>query len=175
MDATTAIRLLEGAVPAIAGTWADLGCGDGTFTFALAHWLGSGARIYAVDHDPAALSRLRRRSRTPTGIIIPVEGDFSAPMDLPGLDDGLDGILFANSLHYISEPEDVLARWASRLHLDRWVPYPITPQRLATVASSAGLSDPVITASMPSAFTGTLYAAYSVRRGPRGAGTITGP
>jgi ubiquinone/menaquinone biosynthesis C-methylase UbiE len=178
VDATTAIRLLEGALQGAGGNWADLGCGDGTFTLALADRLGSDARIVAVDQDPAALSRLRRRLRQRANITL-IEGDFTGSMDL--LPEGVawDGILFANSLHYVPEPEDVLKRWASRLRVEgravfveydrrtanRWVPYPISPRRLAEIAASAGLSDPRITAAIPSAFTGRLYAAYSVRYG----------
>lgn len=186
MDSESAIRLLEGAVNGTGGTWADLGCGDGTFTLALADRLGSGARIYAIDHDPAALSRLRRRSPARTNII-PIEGDFTVSLDLPEAGDSLDGILFANSLHYVREPEHVLARWVSRLRpegsavfveydrraANRWVPYPISPERLARIAASAGLSDPVVTATAPSAFRGRIYAATSVRRHPRHTGTMT--
>lgn len=99
----------------------------------------------------------------------------------------LDGILFANSLHYVRDPLGVLRRWTTRLRLEgrvvfveydlraasRWVPYPISPETLARIAASAHLSVPVVTATFPSAFTGTLYAAYSVRRDPRRIGTIT--
>ena len=185
MDTASAIRLLEGAVDGTGGTWADLGCGDGTFTAALAERLGSGARVFAVDHDPSALSRLRQRFRSNPGII-PVEGDFTGSPGLLGEPVTLDGILFANSLHYVRKPEDVLARWASRLRPDGravfveydrrdanpWVPYPISPRKLATIAASAGLSAPVVTATAPSAFRGSLYVAYSVRRDPRHTGTI---
>lgn len=108
-------------------------------------------------------------------------------MALPEEHGALDGILLANSLHYVPEPEHVVARWVSRLRLEgrvvfveydrraanRWVPYPISPQKLATIAASAGLSDPIVTATSPSAFSGRLYVAYSVRRAPRHTGTIT--
>jgi SAM-dependent methyltransferase len=134
----------------------------------------------AIDQDPAALARLRRRVRQRTNII-PIQGDFTGPLELPLKDAALDGILFANSLHYIPEPEDALKRWVSRLRLEgravfveydrrianRWVPYPISPRRLAEVAVSAGLSPPRFTAATPSAFSGRLYAAYSVRHDPQ--------
>jgi ubiquinone/menaquinone biosynthesis C-methylase UbiE len=184
VDTPDAVRLLEGAIPRAGGTWADLGCGDGTFTLALADLLGAEARIYAIDHDPAALSRLRRRARARTSITS-VEGDFTDSLDLPG--GALDGVLFANSLHYAPEPEAVLTRWASRLRSEgravfveydrrtanRWVPYPIPPRRLAEIVASAGLSGPMFTNTRPSEFSGTLYAAYSVRHDVQRAGTIT--
>lgn len=31
-------------------TWADLGCGSGTFTLALAELLSAGSHIHAIDH-----------------------------------------------------------------------------------------------------------------------------
>jgi ubiquinone/menaquinone biosynthesis C-methylase UbiE len=186
VDTPSAVRLLERAIPRAGGTWADLGCGDGTFTLALADLLGPDARIYALDRDPGALSRLRRRTRARTNVIS-VEGDFTDSLDLPGERGALDGILFANSLHYVPEPEDVLGRWATRLRSEgravfveydrrtanRWVPYPIPPRRLAEIAASTGLSEPVITATRPSSYSGTLYAAYSVRHDVQRTGTIT--
>ena len=183
VDLPTATLLLEGAVPGTGGYWADLGCGDGTFTLALADWLGSGARIVAIDQDSAALSRLRRRLRQRVNIT-PIEGDFTSSLDLLQEGAALDGILFANSLHYIPDPESVLRRWASRLRVEgravfveydrraanRWVPHPISPRRLAEIAVSAGLSEPRITAATPSAFSGSLYAAYCVRHDPQHVG-----
>jgi len=39
-------------------TWADLGCGDGTFTLALGDLLSSDSTIHAVDRDASALRRI---------------------------------------------------------------------------------------------------------------------
>ena len=52
-------RLTNSPGPA---TWADLGCGDGTFTLALASLLPAGSTIYAVDQDAAALRALPEAS-----------------------------------------------------------------------------------------------------------------
>jgi trans-aconitate methyltransferase len=38
-------------------TWADLGCGDGTFTRALAERLAQGSTIHAVDRNRGAVTR----------------------------------------------------------------------------------------------------------------------
>lgn len=51
MKRQEAVNLIEKAIqysdkPQI---WADLGCGDGTFTHALAHLLPNGSHIYAID------------------------------------------------------------------------------------------------------------------------------
>jgi len=45
----------EAAAPT---TWADLGCGDGIFTRALAESLAAGSTIHAMDRDRAALRKI---------------------------------------------------------------------------------------------------------------------
>lgn len=172
MDVRRAIILLRGAILQTTGSWADLGAGEGTFTLALAELLGSGGRVYAVDRDARALSKLERRV---TGLanVIPVVADFTDPVDLPGSAGVLDGLLFANSLHYSVHPERILERWVRKLRpggqvvvveYDRraanpWVPYPIPPSRLETVAAEVKLSPPRVAATQPSAFSGDLYVA----------------
>lgn len=178
MDASEAVALLSGAVPRRAGTWADLGAGDGTFTRALTRLLGPGSRIYAVDRDPSALATLERAAGQDAVTVIPVAADFTRPFDLPGLaETRLDGMLFANALHFVRDTDVVLARLAGwlgpsgrvvlieydRRAASRWVPYPIPAARLPALAASAGLSTPVITATRPSAFGGLLYVAAADR------------
>lgn len=38
--------------------WADLGCGSGTFTLALASLLSPGSFVYAIDRNAAALQQI---------------------------------------------------------------------------------------------------------------------
>ncbi len=38
-------------------TWADLGCGSGIFTYALASLLKKGSTIYAIDRDIASFKK----------------------------------------------------------------------------------------------------------------------
>lgn len=168
------VQLIQGAVPKKASTWADLGCGDGVFTRALAELIGPDGKIYAVDKDRRALSKLEPRIPGHARVV-PVLADFTLALDLPGDAGKLDGLLFANSLHYDPAPEITLARLAlglvpggrvvvveyDRRAANRWVPYPISPARLAELAAAAGLSTPEITGTLPSAFTGVLYAAVS--------------
>lgn len=177
MDVSDAAHLIQGAVHGTGGIWADLGCGDGTFTLALHRLLGPTSRVYAVDRDPQALAALRRR--VDATAILTVAADFTNEVELPGHEGPLDGILLANSLHYVEDAERVLASWAARLRPEgrvvfveydrrgssRWVPYPIPPSRLQRLATAAGLSPPVITRVQPSEFTGTLYAAFTTRAG----------
>jgi len=169
--------LLEGAIPQGSGVWADLGCGDGVFTQALVEVLGQGSRVYAVDRDRRAIASLRRRiPNSPT--VIPVVSDFAHTFELPGIEPGyLDGILLANSLHYVKDAETVLGRLVSMLApggrvvvieydhraANPWVPYPIGVARWKALAAAAGLSTPIVTATRPSRFSGDLYVAAADR------------
>jgi len=176
-----AVTLIAGAVPPDVGAWADVGAGQGTFTRALAELLGPHSRIYAVDRDARAVAALERWAAKEASNVIPVAADFTGPFDLPGLaEPGLDGMLLANTLHFALDADVVLRRLAAwvrpggrivvveydRRAASRWVPYPVPPARLTVLAAFAGLSGPVITATRPSAFGGTLYVATSERRSP---------
>jgi ubiquinone/menaquinone biosynthesis C-methylase UbiE len=174
MNARDAVELLAGAVPARGGAWADLGAGEGLFTRALAARLGPGGVVYAVDRDTRALANLRRDAERDALAVTTVTGDFMADVALPDVREGeLDGVLFANALHYVSDPAVVLARWVrwlcpigrivvveyERRRANPWVPYPLPPQGLHDAALAAGLTPPVVTATRPSAFGGNLYVA----------------
>jgi len=174
-----AFDLLAGAVPAHGGTWADLGAGEGLFTRALAERVGPGGAVYAIDRDARALALLRRQAERDALSVTTVVGDFTADVGLPNVREGdLDGLLFANALHYAPDPAAVLARWLrwmrphgrvvvveyDRRRANPWVPYPLPPQRLHDLAVAAGLSAPVVTATRPSAFGGNLYVATLDRR-----------
>jgi ubiquinone/menaquinone biosynthesis C-methylase UbiE len=177
MNATDAVRLIDGAIPRPGGTWADLGAGDGTFTRALAEVLGPKAKVYAVDQDPRAMAAVERWAAKTAANVIPVVADFTRPFELPGLDGVLEGMLFANALHFVRDADVVVARLAEWLRpggrvviveydrrpASRWVPYPIPAARLPALAKSAGLATPVIVATQPSAYGGDLYVATADR------------
>ncbi len=174
MKTRDAVALIADAVPRRAGTWADVGSGDGTFTRALVELLGLAARIYAVDRDARALASLRRWAARDGANVIPVEADFTRALELPEL---LDGLLVANALHFARHADVVLARLAAlvrpggrvviveydRRAASRWVPHPIWRDRLPALAADAGLSPPRVTATRPSAFGGTIYVAAADR------------
>ena len=178
MDTRDAVELIREAIPRPEGDWADLGCGDGGFTRALAELIGANGRIYALDRDARAISALGRWAKRHAPQLVPIVADLSGPFELPGLGERkLAGILIANALHYVPETDAVLARLAARLRLGgrvviveyeqevatRWVPYPIPARRLPALATAAGLSPFVVTATRPSAFGGLLYAAAAER------------
>ena len=182
MMTSDAIALIRDAVPSGPSIWADFGAGTGTFTHALADILGAGSRIYAVDRDRRALQAIARWANEVAAEVVLVVADIAAPLGLPSLaTQQLDGILLANTLHFIEDAAGVLSRLAQRLRLggrvvlveydrrraSRWVPYPISPAELPALAASAGLSPPVITARQPSAFGGELYVAVAEKPGNR--------
>jgi ubiquinone/menaquinone biosynthesis C-methylase UbiE len=151
-----------------------VGAGEGTFTLALAELLGTDAKIYAIDHDVDAIAELTRAAESVDARIIPVTADFSRTFELPKLGDTLlDGMLFANALHFVRDADAVLARLArwlrpagsvviveyDRRAASQWVPYPISLARLPALTHAAGLSTPTITATRPSTYGGNLYVA----------------
>ena len=176
MTPSDAVDLLAQAISTRGGVWADFGAGDGTFTRALAQLLGPMSRIYAVDRDAHAVAALEQWAQTAESKILPVMGDFSMPFDPPG-NSLLDGMLFANSLHYVRDPDIVLGRlvaWIKpggrvvvveydRRKANRWVPYPIPEAKLSSLTKAAGLSAPTVVARRPSIYEGEMYVAVAGR------------
>ena len=180
MNPSEASSLLVDAVPVHArrGTWADLGSGDGTFTRALAELVDADCHIYAVDRDAQAIASLNDLVRDHPNVR-PVAADFTGDFTLPDRGDAnLSGLLFANSLHYVKNPDAVLRRLVELLEpsgrvvvieYDRrgpnqWVPFPIPMSRVDELFANAGLEAPAITATRPSRYGGDLYVA-SAKRG----------
>src|SRR3954463_3929944 len=117
MDARDAARLIA---PGVSGrVWADLGAGRGTFTMALATLLGPAGRVYAVERDASAIEALeklaRRQDRDERALIDVIRGNFATAR--LALDD-TDGVLMANSLHFVPDDEQapLLGRLARQLH-----------------------------------------------------------
>lgn len=179
MTHADAVALIRDAVPRQKGMWTDVGAGEGVFTRALAELIGPGSRIYAVDRRERALGALASLTVEGGPTVHPVAADFTRPFDLPDPPaDGLDGLLFANALHFAPDPAAVLARLAAWLRpgghvvlveydrraASRWVPYPIPIAQLPSLAASAGLTPPVVSATRPSAYGGSLYVAAARRR-----------
>lgn len=176
MTPSEAVDLLKPAIATRGGVWADLGAGEGTFTRALAELLGPDAHIYAVDRDANAVAELKRWAPKAKAKVTPVMGDFSLPFDPPGKA-LLDGMLFANSLHYVRDQGAVLARLADwikpggravfveydRRDANRWVPYPIPIATLSKVTAAAGLTAPEVVGRRPSLYQGEMYVAWAGR------------
>jgi ubiquinone/menaquinone biosynthesis C-methylase UbiE len=156
------------------GTWADLGAGTGAFTLALADLLGPHGVIHAIDRDRRALAELRSAfvSSLPRADLRARVGDFTRRLDLSDLD----GVVMANSLHFVEEKIPLLAlvrgylKHGGRLLLveydsDRgndWVPYPLTFARWRDLASEAGFIETRKLATVPSRFLHAIYSAVSI-------------
>lgn len=168
------VALIRGGVAP--GVWADLGSGAGAFTLALADLLGPGARILSVDRDAGALRRQREdmADRFPSATVDYRQGDFTRPLDLPPLD----GVLMANSLHFVRRKEPVLAlvhaalRPGGRLLLieydaDRgnpWVPHPLSYATWERMAADNRFTETRLLARQPSRYLGAIYSALSIRQ-----------
>jgi ubiquinone/menaquinone biosynthesis C-methylase UbiE len=168
---------LQGGVPQGDGVWADLGAGSGAFTLALAELLEPDGRIFVVDQDAGALKRnestLRKRfPRTESSYLV---ADFTRLIDLPLLD----GVVMANSLHFYREKEKILKLVSSYIRLggrlilveydsDRgnvWVPHPLSFQSWKVMAVRLGFGEPILLATYPSRFLGSIYAALTQIKG----------
>jgi SAM-dependent methyltransferase len=170
--------MISGGVASTAapGTWADLGCGDGTFTRALAQLLPMGSAVHAVDLDGAALAGIPA-DRDGVRIVTHL-ADFTE--QAWAFEGRLDGILMANSLHYVRGQEGFVRECSERLKDDgrfivveydferpnRWVPYPVSRRRLTELFTGAGYSAPVWLGARVSVYQrGELYAALIQRAG----------
>jgi ubiquinone/menaquinone biosynthesis C-methylase UbiE len=155
--------------------WLELGAGEGAFTLALADLLGPGAEIVALDRDASALRRLAEElpRRFPGRTLTTVVADFRDPLPAGPFD----GVLAANSLHFVTDPVEVLRRVGVILRpggrlivveydADRgkpWVPHPFSSRRFAALATAAGFIEPRVVGRVPSRFLEAIYAAAADR------------
>ncbi|HEX7869860.1 MAG TPA: class I SAM-dependent methyltransferase [Chryseobacterium sp.] len=80
--------------------WADLGCGNGTFTYALAEVLPFESEIFAVDYGSQKL--LEKHNEV--SIYFQKENFENNHLDFPLLY----GILMANSLHFVKDKKHLI-------------------------------------------------------------------
>lgn len=169
------VRLIRAGIPTRGGVWADLGSGSGAFTLALADLLGPGAHIYSVDRDRRALreQEVAMRARFPQVSVDYLEADFTAKLTLPPLD----GLLMANSLHFVREKAPVLAQLRTYLrpggslllveyNAERgnpWVPYPLSYPTWEKLSQQHGFTQTRLLSTVPSRFLREIYAARSLR------------
>ena len=165
--------MLEDGITGRGGRWAELGAGEGNFTLALADLLGPGSHITAVDRDGGALMTLAERmgKRFPDTAVETKAADFTRPLGLSGLD----GIVMANSLHFVRDKAPVLELVRNMLrpggqlivveygtdHGNPWVPHPFSYERWEKMAAQAGLEKTRLLRTIPSRHTGSMYSAVS--------------
>jgi len=169
------VALLAGGVTqSEGGAWADLGAGTGAFTLALADLIGPHGVIHAIDRDRAALAELRSAfvSAVPQAELRVHVGDFTRRLDLADLD----GVVMANSLHFVEDKRAVLAlvcgylKHGGRLLLveydsdqgNPWVPHPMSFETWRAIATDAGFLDTRKLATVPSRFLRRIYSALSL-------------
>ncbi len=178
MDHADHVGLIRAGVEERPGTWADLGSGTGAFTLALAEVLAGRGSIVSVDRDARALKeqRVRMALSFPSTEVRYLEADFTRALELPALD----GILMANSLHFVRDKEPVLRPLLGHLwpggrfvlveydadHGNPWVPHPISFATWQRMAPSAGLAETRLIGRVPSRFLGAIYSAGSERSAP---------
>jgi SAM-dependent methyltransferase len=157
--------------------WADLGAGEGAFTLALADLLPAGSTIHAIDRDAGALAELARRygrSERATKTSQRLEtrvADFTSDLGLAPLD----GVVMANSLHFVKDKAPVLARVRATLKPgaplilveydsddgNRWVPYPLSFETWKKMAAANGFGEPRLLDAEPSRFLRRIYSAVT--------------
>ena len=85
-------------------TVADLGCGPGFFTFALADSVGPKGRVYAVDSDERAIRSVRRKAVK--GKYYNVEACATSAADLSFIEDNSIDFVLADGLLCSMAPKD---------------------------------------------------------------------
>ncbi|HVU95396.1 MAG TPA: class I SAM-dependent methyltransferase [Puia sp.] len=167
---TPALRTLMTGTPT---HWADLGCGSGTFTLALAELLAPHSTLAAIDLQPGIKQQTTKNNIT----IRPQAADITQPN--PTLQN-LDGILIANAIHYVRDQPAfikmlhtalqpgavlILIEYDTDTPVPRWVPYP-----LSYTSASRLLSPPDWTPlqkgnTRPSAYgRANLYCAFTTKK-----------
>ncbi len=173
------VGLLRDGIDAKGGRWADLGAGEGAFTLALADLLGPGARITAVDRDAGSMRGLAAEmgKRFPATELEVVAADFARPISLILLD----GIVMANSLHFVRDKGPMLIRVREMLRpggclivveygADRgnpWVPHPFSYPTWERLAAGAGFERTRLLGTVPSRYLGSMYSAVTFAPAPK--------
>ena len=171
-----AVELLRPVGIEEGGAWADLGAGEGRFSWALADLLGKEGRVTAVDKQARALSLLEERAALMSHVaqVKSRVADLKEPLGL----ENLDGILLANSLHYVKNQRKLLAELTlslkpngklviieyDRRRANLWIPHPVSFERLRELAAYLKLPPPKRHSARTSRFgNGQIYVA-SVRK-----------
>lgn len=146
MENITADLLLEKAFPGTnkSEKWADLGCGKGFFTEALARQLASNSTIFAVDKTNSLSLTFSSKIQ-----IQFQKADFEKDhLILPSLD----GILMANSLHFVDDKKKLIQKLSKHVSKDGqfiiveydtdkanpWVPHPVSFPELQKLFNEMG-------------------------------------
>jgi ubiquinone/menaquinone biosynthesis C-methylase UbiE len=167
MELPDAISLIEKGVQRSADRqiWADLGAGNGLFSTALSTLIPAKSTIYAVDSNRSVLSKIKLSSSNVD--LITLNDNFTnAKLRVPNLD----GIIMANSLHFVPNKLPVLQnlKWKLKpngrmiiIEYDinkpnAWVPYPIMMMELHSYLKKIGFSFVEKIAERPSVYNASI-------------------
>lgn len=167
------VNLIKKGILHTGGVWADLGSGEGAFTLALRDVAGSDVGIYSIDKDEESLEIQRQHlvEKFPHSHITYLATDFTKPLNLPPVD----GIIMANSLHYVQDKVPLLESLRACIkpggvfiiveyNVDSgnmWVPYPLSFSSFQSVMKTAHYKDPKLLATIPSHFLQEIYSAIA--------------
>jgi len=145
-------------------TWADLGAGNGVFTYALSTLLQEGSTLYAIDMNGSRMESIRVWQQI---VLKKIQADF---VKNGWTIEPLNGILMANALHFVKEKEPFLKKIKEKLtpdgrliiveyEMDRgntWVPHPVGFNRLQDLANRSGFSSVQKLKEVPSVYDGRM-------------------
>ena len=164
MEHADHVNLLRRGIPQPGGVWADFGSGTGAFTLALAELIQPTGTIFSVDRDGSALQAQEKHmiARFPEVHVSYLNSELLHSLDLPPLD----GIIAANTLHFVQDKESVLNLFFAYLkpggrmilveyNIDSGnyaVPYPLPYPAWERLAKRTGFTVTQLLATRPSRF-----------------------
>jgi len=169
------VWLIRKGIHKSGGVWADFGSGIGAFTLALAELIGKNGIVFSVDKDAEALKKqsVTFAKEFPGQDIRYMVSDFQKNLSFPPLD----GIILANSLHFIENKELFLMQLRNYLSENgrliiveynadtgnEWVPHPLSYVTFSKLSMDAGFQNAEFLEKIPSSFLKEIYSAYAVR------------
>lgn len=171
MQLNEAVNLIQHSIAKEKTAYADLGCGNGLFTKALAQLLAPLSVIYAVDKSQTALNSFFVDSNIQ---LEKLNIDFIKD-ELPFKN--LSGILMANSLHYVEDKNAFLLKAKASLapngyfiiveydtdKVNHWVPYPVNFSSLHKLFEKINFHSVQKLQTHPSRYWQSMYSALIKR------------
>ena len=175
MEHADHVNLLRKGIPGPGGVWADFGSGTGAFTLALAELIQPAGIIHSIDQNGSALrmQETQMLARFPAVQVLYLKANYTQPLDLPALD----GIIAANTLHFLQDKEPALELFFSylkpggRMILVEYniengnyaVPYPLPYPAWEPLAKRTGFTGTRLLVKRPSSFLKEIYSALSIK------------